>query len=65
MPRAEYRKGERNSHSCPIGHCGADDLPVPGRDVRTAAADLAAASGAPTRIVRGVAPSLEAAVTTE
>ncbi|MEO3973849.1 aminopeptidase P family protein [Streptomyces sp. CAU 1734] len=40
-------------------------LGLPCRDVRTAAADLAAASGAPTRIVRGVDPALEAAVTTE
>ncbi|MEU7576372.1 aminopeptidase P family protein [Streptomyces sp. NPDC041068] len=38
------------------------------RDVRTAAADLAAsvsASGAPTRIVRGIDPALEAAVATD
>ncbi|MEB8337215.1 aminopeptidase P family protein [Streptomyces endophyticus] len=38
------------------------------RDVRTAAADLASAcatGGAPTRIVRGVDPALEAAVTTD
>ncbi|MFJ8948687.1 aminopeptidase P family protein [Streptomyces sp. NPDC102381] len=39
------------------------------RDVRTAASDLATASaptaGAPTRIVRGVDPALEAAVTTD
>lgn len=35
------------------------------RDVRTAADDLAASTGAPTRIVRGVDPSLEAAVTTD
>ncbi|WP_069885504.1 aminopeptidase P family protein [Streptomyces luteocolor] len=38
------------------------------RDVRTATADLAsavAASGAPTRIVRGVDPALEAAVATD
>ncbi|MFD8568943.1 aminopeptidase P family protein [Streptomyces sp. NPDC059639] len=34
------------------------------RDVRTAAADLAV-GGAPTRIVRGVDPALEAAVTTD
>ncbi|MFI9154148.1 aminopeptidase P family protein [Streptomyces sp. NPDC053367] len=39
-------------------------LGLPCRDVRTAAADLAA-SGAPTRIVRGVDPALEAAVTTD
>ncbi|MFJ8080123.1 aminopeptidase P family protein [Streptomyces sp. NPDC096205] len=35
------------------------------RDVRTAAADLAAAPGVPTRIVRGVDAMLEAAVTTD
>ncbi|HEY9374696.1 aminopeptidase P family protein [Streptomyces sp.] len=40
-------------------------LGLPCRDVRTAAADLAAGSGAPTRIVRGVDPALEAAVTTD
>lgn len=40
-------------------------LGLPCRDVRTAAGDLAAASGAPTRIVRGLDPSLEAAVTTD
>lgn len=40
-------------------------LGLPCRDVRTAAEDLAAASGTPTRIVRGVDPSLEAAVTTD
>ncbi|MFC9293817.1 aminopeptidase P family protein [Streptomyces sp. NPDC057011] len=35
------------------------------RDVRTAASDLSAAPDAPTRIVRGVDPALEAAVTTD
>ncbi|MFD0380414.1 aminopeptidase P family protein [Streptomyces sp. NPDC127112] len=35
------------------------------RDVRTAVADLAAAPGVPTRIVRGVDAALEAAVTTD
>ncbi|MFD3533822.1 aminopeptidase P family protein [Streptomyces sp. NPDC058664] len=35
------------------------------RDVRTAAEDLAAGSGVPTRIVRGHDPALEAAVTTD
>ncbi|MEU7025855.1 aminopeptidase P family protein [Streptomyces sp. NPDC046275] len=40
-------------------------LGLPCRDVRTAAADLAAAPAAPTRIVRGVDPALEAAVTTD
>jgi Xaa-Pro aminopeptidase len=40
-------------------------LGLPCRDVRTAAADLAAGSGVPTRIVRGVDPALEAAVTTD
>ncbi|WP_326655856.1 aminopeptidase P family protein [Streptomyces sp. NBC_00385] len=40
-------------------------LGLPCRDVRTAAGDLAAAAGVPTRIVRGVDPVLEAAVTTD
>jgi Xaa-Pro aminopeptidase len=40
-------------------------LGLPCRDVRTAAADLAAVQGVPTRIVRGVDPALEAAVTTD
>jgi Xaa-Pro aminopeptidase len=40
-------------------------LGLPCRDVRTAARDLAAGSGAPTRIVRGHDPVLEAAVTTD
>jgi len=40
-------------------------LGLPCRDVRTAAGELAAASGTPTRIVRGIDPSLEAAVATE
>ncbi|MFI6638518.1 aminopeptidase P family protein [Streptomyces sp. NPDC050504] len=40
-------------------------LGLPCRDVRTAAADLAAGSGAPTRIVRGIDPALEAAVSTD
>ncbi|WP_309054759.1 aminopeptidase P family protein [Streptomyces sp.] len=40
-------------------------LGLPCRDVRTAARDLAAGSGAPTRIVRGHDPALEAAVTTD
>ncbi|MFF3734232.1 aminopeptidase P family protein [Streptomyces sp. NPDC002476] len=40
-------------------------LGLPCRDIRTAADDLAAAPGVPTRIVRGTAPSLEAAVATE
>ncbi|MCQ8828601.1 aminopeptidase P family protein [Streptomyces malaysiensis] len=40
-------------------------LGLPCRDIRTVVADLAAASGAPTRIVRGMDPSLEAAVTTD
>ncbi|MGV9316507.1 aminopeptidase P family protein [Streptomyces sp. NPDC003691] len=41
-------------------------LGLPCRDVRTAADDLAAApAGVPTRIVRGIAPALEAAVTTD
>ncbi|NBE56129.1 aminopeptidase P family protein [Streptomyces boluensis] len=43
-------------------------LGLPCRDVRTAAADLAAArtgAGAATRIVRGVDPALEAAVSTD
>ncbi|MEV8452455.1 aminopeptidase P family protein [Streptomyces sp. NPDC052095] len=39
-------------------------LGLPCRDVRTAAEDLAA-STAPTRIVRGIDPALEAAVTTD
>jgi Xaa-Pro aminopeptidase len=39
-------------------------LGLPCRDVRTAPADLAA-TGVPTRIVRGVDPALEAAVTTD
>ncbi|MFF8911068.1 aminopeptidase P family protein [Streptomyces olivaceoviridis] len=39
-------------------------LGLPCRDVRTAADELAAASGTPTRIVRGIDPSLEAAVAT-
>ncbi len=37
-------------------------LGLPCRDVRTAAGDLAAGAGVPTRIVRGVDPVLEAAV---
>ncbi|MGA5198056.1 aminopeptidase P family protein [Streptomyces exfoliatus] len=37
-------------------------LGLPCRDVRTAAGDLAAGAGVPTRIVRGVDPALEAAV---
>ncbi|MET9375683.1 aminopeptidase P family protein [Streptomyces sp. NPDC002992] len=40
-------------------------LGLPCRDVRLAADDLAAASGVPTRIVRGVDPVLQAAVTTD
>jgi Xaa-Pro aminopeptidase len=40
-------------------------LGLPCRDVRGAADDLAAASGVPTRIVRGVDPVLQAAVTTD
>ncbi|MFC7975426.1 aminopeptidase P family protein [Streptomyces cinereoruber] len=40
-------------------------LGLPCRDVRTAAEDLAAGSGVPTRIVRGIDPALEAAVTTD
>lgn len=40
-------------------------LGLPCRDVRTAAGDLAAAAGVPTRIVRGVDPALEAAVSTD
>ncbi|MEU9609259.1 aminopeptidase P family protein [Streptomyces sp. NPDC048057] len=40
-------------------------LGLPCRDVRTAAQDLSAASAAPTRIVRGIDPALEAAVTTD
>ncbi|MEU1348347.1 aminopeptidase P family protein [Streptomyces sp. NPDC005795] len=40
-------------------------LGLPCRDVRTAAGDLAAASRVPTRIVRGVDPALEAAVSTD
>ncbi|SED86455.1 aminopeptidase P family protein [Streptomyces sp. TLI_105] len=40
-------------------------LGLPCRDVRTITEDLAAGSGVPTRIVRGVAPALEAAVTTD
>ncbi|MEU2117767.1 aminopeptidase P family protein [Streptomyces sp. NPDC016459] len=40
-------------------------LGLPCRDVRTAAEDLAAGSGVPTRIVRGHDPALEAAVTTD
>ncbi|MGW0316423.1 aminopeptidase P family protein [Streptomyces flavidovirens] len=40
-------------------------LGLPCRDVRTAAGDLAAASGAPTRIVRGHDPALEAVLTTD
>ncbi|MGW0118737.1 aminopeptidase P family protein [Streptomyces sp. NPDC003327] len=40
-------------------------LGLPCRDVRTAAEDLAAAPDAPTRIVRGHDPALEAAVTTD
>ncbi|MFF0558771.1 aminopeptidase P family protein [Streptomyces sp. NPDC004266] len=40
-------------------------LGLPCRDVRTVTEDLAAGSGVPTRIVRGVDPALEAAVTTD
>ncbi|MGW5419965.1 aminopeptidase P family protein [Streptomyces sp. NPDC003943] len=40
-------------------------LGLPCRDVRTAAADLAAVTGVPTRVVRGVDPVLEAALTTD
>ncbi|MFE9171859.1 aminopeptidase P family protein [Streptomyces kebangsaanensis] len=40
-------------------------LGLPCRDVRRAAGELAAVSGTPTRIVRGIDPSLEAAVATE
>ncbi|MER5498243.1 MULTISPECIES: aminopeptidase P family protein [unclassified Streptomyces] len=40
-------------------------LGLPCRDVRGAAEDLAAASDVPTRIIRGVDPALEAAVTTD
>ncbi|MFI1716665.1 aminopeptidase P family protein [Streptomyces litmocidini] len=40
-------------------------LGLPCRDVRTITEDLAAGSGVPTRIVRGVDPALEAAVTTD
>ncbi|MEU9203555.1 aminopeptidase P family protein [Streptomyces sp. NPDC048332] len=40
-------------------------LGLPCRDVRGAAGDLAAAAGVPTRIVRGVDPALEAAVSTD
>ncbi|MGW6204524.1 aminopeptidase P family protein [Streptomyces sp. NPDC055089] len=40
-------------------------LGLPCRDVRTAAGDLAAAAGVQTRIVRGVDPALEAAVSTD
>ncbi|WP_418955457.1 aminopeptidase P family protein [Streptomyces tritici] len=40
-------------------------LGLPCRDVRTAASDLAAGGSVPTRIVRGVDPALEAAVTTD
>ncbi|CAL9584798.1 aminopeptidase P family protein [Streptomyces sp. enrichment culture] len=40
-------------------------LGLPCRDVRTIAADLAAASAVPTRIVRGVDQALQAAVTTD
>ncbi|MFI7011381.1 aminopeptidase P family protein [Streptomyces sp. NPDC050145] len=40
-------------------------LGLPCRDVRTAAADLAAGNGVPTRIVRGVDAALEAAVVTD
>ncbi|MGW0885298.1 aminopeptidase P family protein [Streptomyces sp. NPDC002671] len=40
-------------------------LGLPCRDVRTAAGELAAVFGIPTRIVRGIDPSLEAAVATE
>ncbi|MEU0399588.1 aminopeptidase P family protein [Streptomyces sp. NPDC006197] len=40
-------------------------LGLPCRDVRTITEDLAAGSGLPTRIVRGVDPALEAAVTTD
>ncbi|MFD5069584.1 aminopeptidase P family protein [Streptomyces sp. NPDC058369] len=40
-------------------------LGLPCRDVRTAADALAAAPGAPTRIVRGIDPALERAVTTD
>ncbi|MFI8961596.1 aminopeptidase P family protein [Streptomyces sp. NPDC053493] len=40
-------------------------LGLPCRDVRTAAADLAAGTTVPTRVVRGVDPALEAAVRTD
>lgn len=40
-------------------------LGLPCRDVRTAAEDLAAGTGVPTRVVRGIDPALEAAVTTD
>jgi Xaa-Pro aminopeptidase len=40
-------------------------LGLPCRDVRTAAADLAAGEGVPTRVVRGVDPAIEAAVSTD
>ncbi|MEU2655682.1 aminopeptidase P family protein [Streptomyces sp. NPDC007325] len=40
-------------------------LGLPCRDVREAAGELAAGAGVPTRVVRGVDPALEAAVTTD
>ncbi|MEU8542023.1 aminopeptidase P family protein [Streptomyces sp. NPDC048717] len=40
-------------------------LCLPCRDVRAAAKDLAAVTGVPTRVVRGVDPALEAALTTD
>ncbi|MEU7019243.1 aminopeptidase P family protein [Streptomyces sp. NPDC046203] len=40
-------------------------LGLPCRDVRAAAKDLAAVTGVPTRVVRGVDPALEAALTTD
>ncbi len=57
---AELWTGRRRS----LAESGAV-LGLPCRDVRTAAEDLAAGSGVPTRIVRGVDPALEAAVTTD
>ncbi|MEU3597273.1 aminopeptidase P family protein [Streptomyces sp. NPDC006798] len=59
-PTAELWMGRRRSLAE-----AATVLGLPCRDVRTAVDDLAAGSGAPTRIVRGIAPALEAVLSTD
>ncbi|MFF6999045.1 aminopeptidase P family protein [Streptomyces sp. NPDC008313] len=59
-PHAELWTGRRRSLAESESVLG-----LPCRDVRTAASDLAAAPGTPTRIVRGIDPSLEVAVSTD